>query len=156
MNMTSNRRQPPIKYILQSKTTSNPRQTPIKDNLKYKTTSNIKGWISKKPLIGSSLNFKLKHLSQNGWNGRTISIPRSLKIHNYVKIINPANYPSINLNKSQLLIEYLSNPCLDLPEILNLSSGDQTKIKNWLKWRQPKWKNVWMKDDIQWKKNSKY
>ena len=34
-------------------------------------------------------------------------------------------------------IEYLSNHWSDLPQILNLSSGDQTKIKN-----------AWNKDDL--------
>ena len=29
-----------------------------------------------------------------------------------------------------LKVEYLSNHCSDFPQILNLSLGDQTKIKN--------------------------
>ena len=36
-----------------------------------------------------------------------------------------------------LKMEYLSNPWSDLSLILNLSLGDQTKIENYLKWRQP-------------------
>ena len=44
-----------------------------------------------------------------------------------------------------LKVEYLSNHWLDFPQILNLSSGDQTKIKN-----------AWKEDDYQWKKTSKY
>jgi hypothetical protein len=33
-------------------------------------------------------------------------------------------------NLKILSIEYVSNHLLDLPQTLNLSSGDQTKIKN--------------------------
>ena len=44
-----------------------------------------------------------------------------------------------------LKVEYLSNRWSDLPQILDLGSGDQTKIKN-----------VWNEDDLQWKKISKY
>jgi hypothetical protein len=43
-----------------------------------------------------------------------------------------------------LKVEYLSNHLLDLPQILNLSSGDQTKIKT-----------ARNKDNLQWKTNSK-
>ena len=42
-----------------------------------------------------------------------------------------------------LKVEYLSNGLLDPTEILNLSLGDQTKIRNCLKWRQPL-----MEDDL--------
>ena len=41
-----------------------------------------------------------------------------------------------------LEVEYLRNHWLDLPQILNLGSGDQIKIKN--------------EDDLQWKTTSKY
>ena len=34
-------------------------------------------------------------------------------------------------------VEYLSNHWSDLPQILNLYQGDQTKIKYLVKWRQP-------------------
>ena len=44
-----------------------------------------------------------------------------------------------------LKVEYLSNQWSDLPQILNLSSGDQTKIKN-----------TWNEDDLQWKTTPKY
>ena len=44
-----------------------------------------------------------------------------------------------------LKVEYLSNHYLFLPEILNLSLGDQTKIKN-----------AWNEDDLQEKTTSKY
>ena len=37
-------------------------------------------------------------------------------------------------NLKMYKVEYLSNHWLDLPQILNLSSGDQTKIKN--VWRE--------------------
>ena len=42
-------------------------------------------------------------------------------------------------------VEYLSNHSLDPPQILNLSSGEQTKILNALN-----------EDDFQWKTTSKY
>ena len=42
-----------------------------------------------------------------------------------------------------LKVEYLSNCWLDLPQILNWEYGDQTKIDNVLKWRQPP-----MEDDL--------
>ena len=44
-----------------------------------------------------------------------------------------------------LKVEYLSNHWLDLPQILNWSLGDQTKIQNTLN-----------EDDLQWKTTSKY
>ena len=44
-----------------------------------------------------------------------------------------------------LKFEYLSNHWPDFSQILNLSSGDQTKITN-----------AWKEDDHQWKKTSKY
>jgi hypothetical protein len=44
-----------------------------------------------------------------------------------------------------LKVEYLSNHYLELLQILNLSSGDQTKIKN-----------AWTEDDLQWKTTSKW
>ena len=44
-----------------------------------------------------------------------------------------------------LKVEYLVNHWSDFPQILNLSSGDQTKIKN-----------TQNKDDLQWKTTSKY
>ena len=44
-----------------------------------------------------------------------------------------------------LKVEYLSNPCSDLTQILNLGSEDQTKIKN-----------AWNQDDLYLKMTSKY
>ena len=44
-----------------------------------------------------------------------------------------------------LKVEYLSNHWLDFPQILNLSSGDQTKFKN-----------AWNEDGHQWKKALEY
>jgi hypothetical protein len=44
-----------------------------------------------------------------------------------------------------LKVEYLSNRWLDLPKNLDLSSGDQIKVKN-----------AWNEDNLQWKKTSKY
>ena len=75
---------------------------------------NIKRWISQQPLFGSSSNFKLKLLRQNqnknAWNEDNLKILKE---------------------------EYVSIPWLDLPQILNLHSGDQTKIKN-----------TWNEDDL--------
>jgi hypothetical protein len=42
-----------------------------------------------------------------------------------------------------LKTEYISNHWSDLSQILNLSLGNQTKIKYCLKWRQPP-----MEDDL--------
>ena len=42
-------------------------------------------------------------------------------------------------------VEYLSKHSSDTPQILNLTSGDQTKMKN-----------AWHKDNRQWKTTSKY
>ena len=44
-----------------------------------------------------------------------------------------------------LKTEYLSNHWSDLTQILNFSSGDQTRIIN-----------TWNEDDLQWKMTSKY
>ena len=48
-------------------------------------------------------------------------------------------------NLKILKSEYLSNDSSGPPQILNLSSGDQTKIKN-----------AWNEDDLHWKTTSKY
>jgi hypothetical protein len=48
----------------------------------------------------------------------------------YIKILN---------------VKYLRNHGPDLPQILNLSSGNQIKIKN-----------AWNEDNLHWKKTSKY
>ena len=48
-------------------------------------------------------------------------------------------------NLKILKVEYLSNHWSEFPQIFNLSSGDQTKIKN------PS-----NKDNLQWRKTSKY
>ena len=50
-----------------------------------------------------------------------------------------------------LKVEYLSNHWLDLPQILNLSSGDQTKIKNALNEDDLWWRWPPMEEDLQWK-----
>jgi hypothetical protein len=42
-----------------------------------------------------------------------------------------------------LKVQYLSNQLLDLPQLINLILGDQTKIENCLKGRQPT-----MEDDL--------
>ena len=48
-------------------------------------------------------------------------------------------------------VEYLSNHWLDLTQIWNLSSWDQTKVRKGNKWKQPQ-----MEDDLQRKKTSEY
>ena len=55
-----------------------------------------------------------------------------------------------------LKVEYLSNHWLDLPQILNLSSGDQTKSKNELIKMFSNGRRPLMEDDLQWKTTSKY
>ena len=79
------------------KTTSNGRQH-----------QNIKSWISKQPLIGSSLNFKLKQRGTNQNN----------------------KFPPMEDDLKQLKVEYLSNHWSDLHQISNLSLGDHIKLKN--------------------------
>ena len=54
----------------------------------------------------------------------------------------PLGRPNVNVCD----MEYLSDHWTDLPQILNLSLGDQTEIKNY----------CWNEDDLQWKKTSKY
>ena len=54
---------------------------------------------------------------------------------------HPPSRPTVNVCD----MEYLSNYWTDLPQILNLSLGDQTKIEN-----------AWNEDDLQWKTTSKY
>ena len=99
------------------KTTSNARQP-----------QNIKSWVSQKPLIGSSsnLNLRLRGPSQNlkVWNGDDLWWKTILKI---------------------LKIKYLSNNWLDLPQISNVGSGEQIKIKS-----------TWHEDNLHWKMTSKY
>ena len=115
LNLSSGTKQ---KYkMLEIKTTSNGRRP-----------QNIKSWISQQPLIGSSSNFKLKlrGLNQN---------------QKCLKWRGPPMEDDIKISK----VEYLRNHWSDLPKILNLSSGDQTKIKT-----------AWNEDDLQWKTNSKY
>ena len=112
-------------------------QTQMKNTwnyLQWKVTSNgrhpsiIKSWISQQPLIGSSSNFRPKLRGAN-------------RIKKYLKWRRPPIEDDLKILK----VEYLSNHWSDLPQILNLSSGDQTKIKN-----------AWNEDDLQWKTTSKY
>ena len=46
-------------------------------------------------------------------------------------------------NLKILKVEYLSNHWSDLPQFLNFSSGEQTKVKN-----------AWNEEGLQWKTNS--
>ena len=84
----------------------------IEDDLQWKTTSNIKSWISQQPLIGSSSNFKLKLRGTN----------QNIKYSKW-------RWPPMEDDLKMLKVEYLSNHSSDPPQILNLRSGDQTKIK---------------------------
>ena len=74
---------------------------------------NIKSLISQQPLIGSSSNLKLKLRGPN----------KNIKC---LKLRRPPMEDDLKI----LEVEYLSNHSSDPPKILNLSSGDQTKIKN--------------------------
>ena len=74
---------------------------------------NIKSWISQQSLIGSSSNFKLK-----------------LRGRNQNKKLLKQRQPPMEDDLKILKIEYLSNHWSDFPQILNLSSRDQTKIRN--------------------------
>jgi hypothetical protein len=103
--------------LLEMKTTSNGRRP-----------QNIKSWIPQQPIIGSSSNFKLKLIGPNK-NTKCLKWRRP-PMEDDLKILN---------------IKYLSNHSSDPPQILNLSSGDQTKIKN-----------AWNEDDLQRKTTSKY
>jgi hypothetical protein len=71
-----------------------------------------KSKIFQQPLIGSSSNFKLKLKGPN-------QIQKCLKWQ-----------PPMEDDLKILKVEYLRNHWLDLPQISNLSSGDQTKNKN--------------------------
>ena len=93
--------------------------------LEMKTTSNgrwpqnIKSRIPRQPFIRSCSKFKLK-----------------LTI--FYKSPNPSH-------RISLWEPFLSNHSSDLPQILNLGWGDQTKIED-----------SWNEDDLQWKTTSKY
>ena len=47
--------------------------------------------------------------------------------------VNPSNEDYLKILK----VEYLSNCFLDHTQILNLDSGDQSKVFKYFKWRQP-------------------
>ena len=109
------------------------RQHSNEDDLLMKTTSNgswpqnMGNWISQQSLIGSSSNKligpKLKNVSmKTTFNGRWPLMGDDLKIWKF---------------------EYLSSHWLDLPQIWNISSKDQTKVKKGLN-----------EDDLQWKTTS--
>ena len=46
-----------------------------------------------------------------------------------------------------LKVYFLSNLWLDLIQILNLSSGDQTNTDKGFNWKQPQWKITYMEDN---------
>ena len=81
---------------------------------------NIESWISQHPLVWFSSNFKLKLTGLN-------------KNQKCLKQRWPPMEGDLNIFK----VEYLSNHWLDLPQILNLSIGDQNKMENCLNWRWP-------------------
>ena len=102
--------------------------TEMKTTSNGRRPQNIKSWISQQPLIGSSLNFKLKLRGQN-------------QNQKWLKWWRPPMEDDLRILK----VEYLSDHWLDLPQILNLCSGDQTELKN-----------AWNEDDLQLKRTSKY
>ena len=125
----------------------------------WKKTS--KYWISQQPLVGFSSNFKLK-LSwpnqnykcskgrrpsmepQQPWIGFSSNLKLKIRGPNQNKKCLKWRQPPIEDDLKISKVEYLSNHWPDLSQILNLSLGDQTKIKN-----------AWNKDDLQWT-TSKY
>ena len=124
----------PKSKMLEMRITSDGRRSPTEDDLQLKATSNgrwpqnILCWISQQPLMGSFFKFKVK-----------------LRGPNQNKKCLKWRWPSMEDDLKISKVEYLSNHWSDLPQILNLSSGDQTKIKN-----------AWNEDDLQWKTTSKY
>ena len=138
MKMTSNGRRPPnIKSWISQQpligSSSNfklklrgPNQNALnEDDLQWKTTSKYEIWISQQPLIGSSSNFKLK-LRGPTQNKKCLKWRRP-----------NGRWPQMEDDLKILKVEYLSNHWSDLPQILNLSSGEQPKIKN-----------AWNEDDL--------
>ena len=93
------------------------------DDLRWKKTSNIKSWISQQPMIGSSSNIKHKLMGPN-------QNQKCLKWRQ----------PQMEDDHKIIKVEYLSNHWSDLPQILNLSSGDKIKIKY-----------AWNENELQWK-----
>ena len=90
------------------------RRPPMEDDLKIlkveylsRWPKNIKSCVSQQPLIGSSSNFKLKLRGPN----------QNLKCLKWRR-------PPMEDDLKILKVEYLSNHWSDLPQILNLSSGD--------------------------------
>ena len=83
---------------------------------------NLKSSISQQPQDGSYSNFKLKFI---GLNQRIQRIQRC-----QMKMTSNRRWPKMEDDLKLWEIEYLSNHWSDFPQILNLSIGDQTKIKN--------------------------
>jgi hypothetical protein len=94
------------------------RQPSIKDDLKWKTTSNIKNEISQQLLVESSPTFKLKLLRLN---------------QNFQMFQMKTTSSGWQLQISK--VKYLSKTMSDLPQIVNVSSVDQTKLYECFKWR---------------------
>ena len=86
----------------------------MKTTFTGRITQNIKIEISQQPLIGSSLNFILK-LRWPNWS---------------LQILQMAIY-------NMLKVEYLSKPLSDLAQILNLTSGEHTKVYTCFKCKRP-------------------
>ena len=87
---------------------------------------NIESWISQKPLVGFSSNFKIK-----------------LRGPNQNKKCLKKRWPPMKDDLKILKVEYLSNHWSDFPHILNRSSEDHptSKMQN--------------EDDLEWKSTSK-
>ena len=101
---------------------------PKKNMLKVKMISTLQSWIHQQPLIGSSSKYKLKFRGLNQ-NQKYLKWRWSL-MEDTLKVLK---------------VEYISNHWSNLPQIVNLISGDQFWIKN-----------AWNDDDLQWKTTSKY
>ena len=107
------------------------------DDLQWKTTSNgrwpqnMKIWISQQPLIGYSSNFKHKLI-------------RSYQIQKRFQWRRPSFEDLMEDDLKVQKFEYLSSHWSDLPQILNISSWDQTIIKKGFN-----------EDELQWKTTSK-
>ena len=97
-----------------------------KNTSNWRRPQNNKIWISQQPLIRSFSNllFMLRGPNKN-------------------KKILKWRQPPMEDNPKILKVEYLSNHCSYLPQILTSCSGDQTKIKKYLNWRRPP-----MEDDL--------
>ena len=127
-----------------------------KTNSNGRRPQNIKSWISQQPMTGSFSNFELKHRELN-WNHmlerKTTTNGNAHKISKIwisqqtqiefssnlrLKLRGPIqNQKCLKWRRAPIeeylklsKVEYLSNPCSDLLQVLNWGLEDQTKIQN--------------------------